>query len=255
MLFTSQKKLKKKICFLFKKNLSLRSLLNDYFNALNVKKTKYTFPLITKYVSEDVLEPLEFEPNWESFDALKLINTPVINKLAHLSTVKYKKFYLKYLKQLHKMKKDRYLELYSDKVLFNCNLRAFFLQRRYYKVIKQRKIIFCFLTKTRTNIFLTAITNKGKVLFKASGGSFKAKKRRLVLSTVTSVKLAEFFLKKIKRYRLNFIYFFLNIYLRSYLLKPFFFTLKRNKKLCVKQVIGIQRFSHNGCRFRKLQRK
>jgi hypothetical protein len=252
MYYTSKIAFKKKVCFFFKTSFRSELLLNEYSRILKWTKRKREI-LFLKSLLFDKLDKKSL--HFPKVKAKSLMKKPKRTKFSQLTTVRYRKFYRKYFKLVKEFRRMRNREICYDRIAHKAAFRAYYLQRRYYNVVKKRKPVFCFLTKTRTNIFLTVITNKGNVLFKASGGTFKAKKRRLVLSTVTSVNLAEFFLRKIRRYRISFIYFFLNIYLRSYLLKPFFFTLKKSKKLRYKHIVSIQRFSHNGCRFRKMQRK
>lgn len=252
MYYTSKIAFKKKVCFFFKTVFRSELLLNEYSRILKWTKKKRKFFFLRFLLFEKLDEKVLRFPKIKQKSLMK---KPKRTKFLQLTTVRYKKFYRKYFKLVKEFRKLRNNEVCFDRITHKAAFRAYYLQRRYYSVVKKRRPIFCFLTKTRTNLFLTAISNKGNVLFKASGGTFKAKKRRLVLSTVTSVNLAEFFLRKIRKYRISYIYFFLNMYLRSYLLKPFFFTLKRNKKLRYKHIVSIQRFSHNGCRFRKMQRK
>jgi ribosomal protein S11 len=188
----------------------------------------------------------------------------------------YKKLYKKKCKRIRYFKflKKRLSRIFSDDqllFLFGMKIQKK-LRKRHYIFAKQRakkvyilgeyfnaffkrRFGFCFIKQTKTNIFVTLTTRKGKLIFAASGGNCQAKKRREALSTSTTEALGKKALYQIRKHRCFRFFFIIRMYFRSFLLKSFLQTLKKDRRLKFRYIIGINGRAHNGCRLKKKTRK
>lgn len=114
---------------------------------------------------------------------------------------------------------------------------------------------FCHIKQTTSNIFVTLSNYKGNVFFTNSGGNFKIKKKRQIRTTSTALKLGELALNFIRKTRSFNIFLFINYRIKGYIIRSFLQALNKDYRLKIKYIINSQKFSHNGCRFKKKCRK
>lgn len=156
---------------------------------------------------------------------------------------------------LNKIRKQHYALL---KICAKVIRRDVYFTKKYKKVlpsITRKKIHFCRIKVTESNIFVTLNNKRGQVLFCLAGGFFKAKRKRHVLSTTTTFKMGELLLKNIRRRKLKKIYLFLEAPSKNFLIKPILRLLRREKRIHYSFMLNLPSQAHNGCRFRRLRRK
>ena len=170
----------------------------------------------------------------------------------------YNKIYSKKKKilKIKYLKKRGFSKYYKMHILYaNYRFKTLYILRKYYASFFKRRFGICYLKQTKTNIFLTITNKRGKVFLSASGGNCHAKKKREALSTITTEKLGKKALKLMRRFRCYRFYLCINMYFKSFLIKSFLQTLKKDRRLKFRFLIGIKKFAHNGCRLKKKPRK
>lgn len=188
----------------------------------------------------------------------------------------YKKLYRKKHKRIRFYKflqtrlhtifsKDQLLFLFSMKIQKKLRRRHYIFARNrakrvyilgeYFNSFFNRRFGFCYIKQTKTNIFVTLMTREGKLIFAASGGNCQAKRRREALSTSTTEILAKKALYQIRKYRCFRFFFIIRMYFKSFLLKSFLQSLKKDRRLKFRYIIGLNTRAHNGCRLKKKTRK
>lgn len=113
---------------------------------------------------------------------------------------------------------------------------------------------FCIISQSVSNIFVTLLDLNGEPFFTVSGGNFKIKKKRQIKSTATTIKLAESVLLALRKRRGFFLYLIISYPIKSFILRSFLHSIKKDRRLKIKYIVNLQKFAHNGCRFRKKRR-